>query len=257
VDQIGCIDSVIVTVDSIPAPVVPLQDTVLCNLTLQINGVLSYTGTNWTSNSPLINFSNSAGQNPTIIADTTGIYSITVTDSVCDFAETFQLTFAANPFTQVNDTTLCNGEALVITAVQQPQNTGYLWSTGATTSSINVTESGNYIVIASNSCGVSIDTATVGFYSCDLELPNVLTPNNDGENDYFQLLFFGELKTFHCTILNRWGQVIREYDYPAFMWDGKDEAQNDMLDGVYFYIVHAETNGGNEIVKHGHITLLR
>jgi gliding motility-associated-like protein len=250
-------DSINVTVDSIPAPTASLQDMVLCNLTLQINEVLSYTGTNWTANSPFVNFSNATDQNPTITVDTPGIYSINVSDSVCNFSETFQLTVAEAPFTQVNDTSLCVGETQIIAALQQPQNTGYLWSTGASTSSISVTESGNYIVSASNICGVSIDTATIAFYSCDLELPNVLTPNNDGENDYFHLLFYGELNTFHCTILNRWGQVIREFDNPAFMWNGKDEAQNDMLDGVYFYIVNAQTNGGNEIIKHGHVTLLR
>jgi gliding motility-associated-like protein len=257
VDQIGCVDSVTITVDSIPAPVAPLQDTVLCNLTLQINGVLSYTGTNWTSNSPLVNFSNAAGQNPTIVADTAGIYSITLTDSVCNFSETFELTFVANPYTRVLDTTLCIGETQVLAAILQPQNTAYVWSTGATTSTISVTESGNYIVTASNMCGVSIDTATIDFYFCDLELPNVFTPNNDGENDYFQLLFFGGIKTFNCTILNRWGQVVREYDNPAFMWDGKDEAQDDVLEGVYFYIVNAVSNGGNEIKKHGNVTLVR
>jgi gliding motility-associated-like protein len=257
VDEIGCVDSVIVTVDSIPAPIAPLQDTVLCNLTLQINGVLSYTGTNWTANSPLINFSNAAGQNPTIVADTSGIYSITLTDSVCNFTETFELTFVADPFTKVLDSTLCIGETQVIAALLQPQNTAYVWSTGASTTSISVTETGEYIVTASNMCGVSIDTATIEFYFCDLELPNVFTPNNDGNNDYFQLLFFGGLKTFNCTILNRWGQVIREYDNPAFMWDGKDEAQDDVLEGVYFYIVNAVTNGGNEIKKHGNVTLVR
>ncbi len=257
VDQIGCVDSVIVTVDSIPAPIAPLQDTVLCNLTLQINGVLSYTGTNWTSNSPMINFSNAAGQNPTIVADTAGIYSITLTDSVCNFTETFQLTFVADPYTKVLDTTLCIGETQILAAILQPQNTGYVWSTGASTSSISVTESGNYIVTASNMCGVSIDTASIEFYFCDLELPNVFTPNNDGKNDFFQLLFFGGLKTFNCTILNRWGQVVREYDNPAFMWDGKDEAGDDVLQGVYFYIVKAVSNGGNEILKHGNVTLVR
>jgi len=256
VDQIGCSDNVFVTVDSIPAPIALLQDMVICNLTLQINGVLSYTGTNWTANSSLVSFSNSTAQNPTIITDTTGVYSITVTDSVCNFNETFQLTVLADPFTQVLDTNLCIGETQILTALQQPQNASYIWSTGASSSSIVVSESGNYIVTASNSCGVSIDTATIGFYSCELELPNVLTPNNDGENDYFHLLFYGELNTFHCTILNRWGQVIREFDNPAFMWNGKDEAQNDLVDGVYFYIVNAETSGGIEIIKHGHVTLL-
>jgi gliding motility-associated-like protein len=257
IDQIGCVDSVVVTVDSIPAPIAPLQDTVLCNLTLQINGVLSYTGTNWTANSPLVNFSNAAGQNPTIVADTAGIYSITLTDSVCNFTETFQLTFVADPYTTILDTTLCIGETQVLAALVQPQNVNYLWSTGESTSAISVTETGDYIVTTSNMCGISIDTATIEFYFCDIEAANVFTPNNDGTNDYFQLLFFGGIKTFNCTILNRWGQVIREYDNPAFMWDGKDESGEDVLEGVYFYIVKAISNGGNEIMKHGNVTLVR
>jgi gliding motility-associated-like protein len=257
VDEIGCVDSVTVTVDSIPAPIAPLQDTVLCNLTLQINGVLSYTGSNWTANSPLVNFSNAAGQNPTIVADTAGIYSITMTDSVCNFTETFELTFVADPYTVTLDTTLCIGETQVLAALLQPQNVSYLWSTGETTSAISVTETGEYIVSTTNMCGVSIDTATVNFYFCDIEVPNVFTPNNDGNNDYFQLLFFGGIKTFSCTILNRWGQVIREYDNPAFMWDGKDESGDDVLEGVYFYIAKAVSNGGNEIMKHGNVTLVR
>ena len=257
IDQIGCVDSVVVTVDSIPAPVAPLQDTVLCNLTLQINGVLSYTGSNWTANSPLVNFSNAAGQNPTIVADTAGIYSITLADSVCGFTETFQLTFVADPYTTILDTTLCIGETQVLAALVQPQNVSYLWSTGESTSAISVTETGNYIVTTSNMCGVSIDTASIEFYFCDIEVPNVFTPNNDGNNDYFQLLFFGGIKTFNCTILNRWGQVIREYDNPAFMWDGKDESGDDVLEGVYFYIAKAVSNGGNEILKHGNVTVVR
>jgi len=257
IDQIGCLDSVVVTVDSIPAPIAPLQDSVLCNLTFQINGVLSYTGSNWTANSPLVNFSNAAGQNPTIVADTAGIYSITVQDSVCNFSETFQLTFVADPYTSILDTTLCIGETQVLAALVQPQNVSYLWSTGETTSTISVTETGEYIVSTTNMCGVSIDTATINFYFCDIEVPNVFTPNNDGNNDYFQLLFFGGIKTFNCTILNRWGQVVREYDNPAFMWDGKDEAGDDVLEGVYFYIAKAVSNGGNEIMKHGNVTLVR
>jgi len=257
IDQIGCVDSVVVIVDSIPSPIAPLQDTVLCNLTLQINGVLSYTGSNWTANSPLVNFSNPAGQNPTIVADTAGIYSITMTDSVCNFTETFQLTFVADPFTTILDTTLCIGETQVLAALVQPQNVSYLWSTGETSSAISVTETGEYIVSTSNMCGVSIDTATINFYFCDIEVPNVFTPNNDGTNDYFQLLFFGGIKTFNCTILNRWGQVVREYDNPAFMWDGKDESGEDVLEGVYFYIAKAVSNGGNEIMKHGNVTLVR
>ena len=51
--------------------------------------------------------------------------------------------------------------------------------------------------------------------------------------------------------------MIREYDDAAFMWDGKDESGDDVLEGVYFYIVTAVSNGGNEILKQGNVTLVR
>jgi len=41
------------------------------------------------------------------------------------------------------------------------------------------------------------------------------------------------------------------------MWDGKSEDLEDVLEGVYFCVVKAEMNGGSEIKKHGHITLIR
>ncbi|MEN9700162.1 MAG: hypothetical protein RLZZ301_1360 [Bacteroidota bacterium] len=257
IDPIGCADSTQITVDSIPAPVAPLVDTILCNLTLQINGVLSYTGSNWTASSPLISFSNAAGQNPLITADTSGIYLITLQDTVCNFNQDFNLTFVADPVTKVVDTTLCIGETCTIAALVMPQNVSYLWSTGQTSSTIQVTQPGNYIVGASNMCGTFIDTASIDFYFCDIEFPNVFTPNGDGDNDYFHLLFYGGLATFECTIVNRWGETVRVYDNPAFEWDGKDEKGDDMNEGVYFYIANTVTNAGDAIQKHGLVHLLR
>jgi hypothetical protein len=178
-----------------------MVDTVLCNLTLQVAGVLSYTGSNWTSNSPEITFSNASGQNPLITADTAGIYLINLQDTVCNFNETFSLTFVADPFTSIIDTTLCIGETATLAAVQQPQNVSYLWSTGANTPTIQVTEPGNYLISATNMCGTIIDTASIEFYFCDIELPNVFTPNGDGNNDYFQMLFYGGLSSFECIIV--------------------------------------------------------
>jgi gliding motility-associated-like protein len=143
-------------------------------------------------------------------------------------------------------------------------NPTFAWSNGDNGNTTTAYNTDTLFVYVSNpiTCCVIVDTiipiiAASSPCSNDLELPNVFTPNNDGENDYFQVLSFGGLKSFHCTILNRWGQVIREYDHPSFKWDGKNEALHDMVEGVYFYIVNAETNGGNEIKKHGTITLIR
>ena len=257
IDQIGCADSLLVTVDSIPAPVSPMTDTVLCNLDLQVFGVVSYTGTNWTANTANILFSDPNVQNPLITADTAGIYLINLQDTVCNFNQTFSLTFVADPYTSIIDTTLCIGEVANLAAIQQPQNVSYLWSTGATTPTINVTEPGDYLIEASNMCGVSIDTASVDFYFCDIELPNVFTPNGDGDNDYFQMLFYGGLSTFECIIVNRWGNTIRVFENPAFQWDGTDEKGHPMDEGVYFYVARTITNAGDKIEKQGLIHLVR
>ncbi|MEN9743137.1 MAG: hypothetical protein RLZZ65_942 [Bacteroidota bacterium] len=257
IDQIGCADSTQIVVDSIPAPISPMVDTVLCNLTLQVNGVLSYTGSDWTSSSNLISFSNASAQNPLITADTAGVYLINMQDSICGFNQTFSLTFVADPYTSINDTLLCIGETATVSAIVQPQNVAYLWNTGATTSAIQTNTTGNYVVAASNMCGVSIDSAFIEFYFCDIEFPNVFTPNGDGNNDYFQMLFYGGLATYECVIVNRWGNTIRTFNNPAFQWDGKDENGKDLDEGVYFYIAKTVTNANVKIEKQGLVHLVR
>jgi gliding motility-associated-like protein len=256
-DQIGCADSTQIIVDSIPAPISPMVDTVLCNLTLQVNGVLSYTGSNWNSNSAQITFSNDDAQNPLITADTSGIYIINMQDSICGFNESFMVTFVADPYTSINDTTLCIGETATVSAVVQPQNVTYDWNTGATNSTIQVTTTGTYIVTTTNMCGVSTDSALVDFYFCDIEFPNVFTPNGDGNNDYFQMLFYGGLSSYECIIINRWGNTISSFNDPAFQWNGTDKNGDELEEGVYFYIAKAVTNANQEIEKHGIVHLVR
>ncbi len=61
-----------------------------------------------------------------------------------------------------HDTTLCNGQSFLLNA-NNSNVTSYLWSTGATTSSINVTTTGAYWVSVTNSCGSARDTVNVTF----------------------------------------------------------------------------------------------
>jgi len=49
--------------------------------------------------------------------------------------------------------------------------------------------------------------------------PNVLTPNNNGINNFFDL--YGSYpKTIRVKISNRWGQTVYEIDQINFKWDG-------------------------------------
>jgi gliding motility-associated-like protein len=89
-----------------------------------------------------------------------------------------------------------------------------------------------------------------------LQLPNVFTPNGDGLNDYF--LFpsdgIGELK---CQILNRWGNVVAEFNNPDSSWDGHDLYGNKCSEGTYFFKIIYTNDEGNTFQEHGHITLIR
>ena len=81
--------------------------------------------------------------------------------------------------------------------------------------------------------------------------PNVISPNNDGSNDFF------EIKNLPANtavfILNRWGNVIFSAENYQNDWDGKDTSGKNLLEGVYTY--KYSTIGGK--VGHGFVHLVR
>ena len=256
-DAVGCQNINGSVVDSVPPPYALLPDTNVCNLSFQINGVVTETGSDWSSDSPNISFNSNSSPNPTITATSPGIYTIGFSDTLCNFRGSFLLAFVSDPYTDVNDTSVCIGQTYAIPALESSQNTSYIWNTGSTGAVLNVDQPGLYVVTASNICGDFSDSAFVDFYLCDLKVPNVFTPNADGSNDNFQLLFESGISSLNCIITNRWGNVIRTFNEPSFTWDGTNENGNAVQDGVYFYKIDAITDGGNEVSKHGFVHLVR
>lgn len=87
----------------------------------------------------------------------------------------------------------------------------------------------------------------------ELEVPNVFTPNNDGDNDYFIVNSKG-LTEFNMVIVNRWGNVVFESNDATQGWDGKYDS-NPCTEGTYFYLINAKSNS-KEYQKQGHLTLI-
>jgi len=257
VDSVDCFTSAEFIINETPAPIVVLSDTALCDLSFQITDVESFTGSLWSASSPNISFDDNTATNPSINSSESGEYIINYQDTLCDTEESFQITFIPDPITEIRDTLLCEGELYTLQASLESQNISYTWNNGSTSTFINISETDFYIITVSNSCGEFIDTAHVVFYDCDLEAPNVFTPNDDGTNDYFELIEYQGIKTFQCHIYNRWGNLMMNYEKPDFKWDGKNLKGNNAEDGVYFYVIQAITNGGKEINKHGKIHLIR
>lgn len=73
------------------------------------------------------------------------------------------------------------------------------------------------------------------------QIPNVFTPNNDGDNDYFKLGGSPDpcFDSIAITIYNRWGKKVYESNDPYFEWDGtiKGKGNVDCAEGTYFVLI--------------------
>lgn len=84
----------------------------------------------------------------------------------------------------------------------------------------------------------------------DFEMPNVITPNNDGINDEIDLeAIFGGCIAYEISIFNRWGNLVFDR---GTAFNGKDNKGRDLVDGTYFYKL---TYDGVE--RYGFIQVLR
>ena len=70
-----------------------------------------------------------------------------------------------------------------------------------------------------------------------VSLPNVFTPNFDGDNDIFRVNMAGELnECSELSIFNRWGQLVySSYGRRTPEWNGKNYSGLDVPTGQYYF----------------------
>lgn len=132
------------------------------------------------------------------------------------------------------------------------------------TISHSFTALGEYLVThsGSNEAGCeSLDTLTIILEFGDVvyNIPNIVTPNDDGVNDRFYITYlkaFATITNFEFVIFNRWGNIINKFEEPAFTWDGRNQSEKAVSDGTYFYKVNFSTIKGKDYQAHGHIQVV-
>ncbi len=99
-------------------------------------------------------------------------------------------------------------------------------------------------------------TTTKGGEDYHLELPNVFTPNGDGDND---VLVFNPrgLTDFSVVILDRNNKVIIKSNDPAFAWDGNYPDHTPAPEGTYFYMIVARDRAGNPVTRYKAVDIVR
>ncbi len=113
------------------------------------------------------------------------------------------------------------------------------------------TDKGNYraVVAVSNShCQLDSVEFTISVSESMVVVPNVFTPNGDGANDEFRVVY-RSLKEFHCWVYNRWGHLVYEWSDPAKGWDGTIGGRP-AAEGAYFYVIRALGTDADENAKY-------
>lgn len=86
-----------------------------------------------------------------------------------------------------------------------------------------------------------------------LEAANLITPNGDNINDYWEIFGVERYKSFMVYIYSAAGELIYQTDnYPENPWDGRVSG-SELPDGIYYYILK---NPDHSIVFNGIINLL-
>lgn len=88
----------------------------------------------------------------------------------------------------------------------------------------------------------------------DFTIPNVFTPNGDGNNDRACFLSTQKEVNAQIQIYNRWGEKLWESEKSSDCWNGLNaKTKQEYEQGVYF--VKIESDGALLLV--GNITLIR
>lgn len=247
-----CLNAVDVDVTIAEMPQV-MQDTIACNNLLMIVGTIANNGGFWSSVSPEISFNDATIPNPIVQTTSSGQYTVIFTDNACNFSEDVQIDFIANPVVSTFDTLICNGDVVALLATGLPQNDLYSWSNGTNGISTFASLDGDYIVVASNECGIATDTATIVTMPCTINVPNIIVLSSTAGNNALYIDYAG-VQSFELSIINRWGNVIFTTTNPQIVWDG---TQNGVVldEGVYSYLLDVTLMNNQELTNQGFIHL--
>jgi gliding motility-associated-like protein len=77
----------------------------------------------------------------------------------------------------------------------------------------------------------------------EYQLPNVFTPNGDGDNDFWKPTRYSFVEKVDMKVYSRWGILVFHTSDPDINWDGKHLNTNKIVSpGVYYYIADVYEN---------------
>jgi gliding motility-associated-like protein len=215
--------------------------------------------------------------NPTIpnpVANPAGntLYTVTGTDAYNCFSDTASINVMVRPMPSVNagaDAAIIVGTPHQLTTTASSDVSTWTWTPVQYLSCSNCAmpearpmQPMDYVVMVKNSFGCSAsDTVSIKLLCSEgrIFIPNVFTPNNDGNNDRFTIKGEGIKLVHSLRIFNRWGETVFErsnfvLNDPNASWDGTCKGVP-VSQGTYVYIAELSCNETNYTQK-GVVTVL-
>ncbi len=215
----------------------------------------------WSAESEDISFSNANLQSTQISSQNFGLYNITYTDSRCvNDGETREFRFVDQPtiviLPEMPDFCV-DSDSLMLTATitGSAVGTAVTWTTNGIpefdlSSDTIVYPPNTFPPLDENVVTATADdpfgvcppgTGSISFEGdwCNYTIPNVITINGDGRNDFFHILGLEFIRDARLKVYDRWGTLVFENnDYGQYQlvrgaeggWDPKDNGT-----GTYFY----------------------
>lgn len=208
----------------------------------------------------------SGATNQTYQTNVAGIYSCDIDFGGCNDTAVIDLktmgSVNANGdiVTEGETLTVAQGETLNVTTITSISNPAYQWFlnnnpiAGATQSSLDIIVAGNYKVNISG-CVMSFKVSYSSVIDYNVaKIPNVVSPNNDGNNDTWIIPDDFNNTNTHVTILSSLGEIVFETDnYDNYNGWPQSNIEFKNFNPVFYYII--TPNGGS--AKKGSITLLK
>jgi gliding motility-associated-like protein len=259
-DVNGCVSDTTITIQGNPLPVIDASGVQIIQPSCVENGSIQGLVTN--GNQPFTYSWTNSNETSISLSDAPpGSYTLTVTD-VNGCTTAFGPTVLNSPTGPTASFTWSPQEPsensqVVFTDNSNGTIVNYSWSINGQSFSGEQVEytviEGEYTiqltVTDDNGCS---DTYTIILPVFDgLTIPNVMTLNNDGVNDFF--LIEGLKSETSLTIVNRWGEIVFSTNNYQNDWNGRDQSGALLTEGVYTYVLNAP----NDKLKHGFIHLVR
>jgi gliding motility-associated-like protein len=257
----ACTNTASVTVVVSPPPVALVSDVTICAGNIATLTAFGGTIYSWSTGATTSSITVSPASATT--------YSVVVSITTC--SDSASASVIVNPVPMAlawNNIIITAGTSTTLSA---SGGGTYIWSNGFIDSTITVSPPVTTMYCVTVSNGNCTDTACVivsveptdcsPFSSEDaFVLPSAFSPNSDGQNDTWKLLYAPALANciaeFEVLVYSRWGEKVFEGTDINFSWDGK--YKNKIEDtAVFGYYLTGILKDGTKIKKSGNVSLLR